>query len=454
MSLKSVLAFLIVAAPVGVAAQTAVPIPSDKSVSAPNTPVIDTVDRVVAVVGNSVITWSDLAARVNEERAQGLKLPDDADEQLKLARQILNGLVDEEILVQKAPDVKVTVTDDDVAPQVDAQIKQVRSRFQSDAEYRAQLKAAGFGSPEAYRRTLFDQFRRQLTQRETYLALQKTAKPASVSDSEVTAAYDQIKASLANRPPMVSFQQIVVRTFPSHVEDSVARVKAESILVQLKAGADFAEMAKKYSMDPSTKDLGGDLGWNRRGGSPGQPALVPAFEAMMFALKPGELSPLVRTSYGYHIIRVDRVQPGEVKARHILIAPQIDSADVHDALLRADTVANMWRKGANFDSLVVKYHDPAEEKGIVSLDSISALPEAYQKAIGDLKPNEISAPFALTSPGGSTKWAVLKITGRTAKGEYSVTDEREAIREQLAAEKQTRTILDELRKHTYVSLRL
>lgn len=449
MSLKSVAAFLLVAAPLGVAAQSVVPVPVAKSAPTSTTPVPDTVDRVVAVVGSSVITWSDLAAAVNEQRAAGLQLPPDPEGQMRVARQVLNDLVDQEILVQKAKDVKVDVTNDDVAPQVDAQIKTVRSHFQSDAEYRTELKNAGFGSPEEYRRTLFDQLRRRLIQQKTFLELQKRAKPASVTEEEVTAAFDKVKDQLQKRPATVTFRQIVMPAFPSQHADSVARVKAESLLVALKKGADFAEMAKTESMDPGTKNVGGDLGWNRRGSG-----LVPAFEAMMFSLAPGELSPIVRTSYGYHIIRVDRVQPGEVKARHILIAPVIDSNDVHLALLRADTVANLWRKGANFDTLVAKYHDPAEDKGVLQPFPIDSLPESYRTAIANLKPNDVSAPFALSSPNGPTKYAVVRITDRTAEGQYSLTEEREAIRSHLADEKQARALLDDLRTHTYVSLRL
>lgn len=449
MSLKSVVALLFAAAPVAVAAQSVVPVPVASSAVAPNTHVADTVDRVVAVVGSSVITWSDLAAAVNEQRAAGLQLPADPAGQLTVARGVLNDLVDQEILVQKAKDVKVTVTDADVASQVDRQIKDVRSHFKSDIEYRNELKVAGFGSPEEYRRTLFDQFRRRLIQQKTFSELQKRAKPASVTEEEVTAAFEKVKTRLQKRPATITFRQIVVAPSASKRADSVALVKAESLLVELRKGADFAEMAKRESMDPGTKNVGGDLGWNRRGSG-----LVPQFEAMMFSLRPGELSPIVKTSFGYHIIRVDRVQPAEVKARHILIAPVIDSNDVHIALLRADTVADKWRKGANFDSLVAKYHDPAEEKGVLQPFPIDSLPPAYKTAIDSLKATEIPAPFALTSATGATKYAVIQITARTAEGQYSLSEERELIRAQLAYEKQARTLLDELRKETYVSLRL
>jgi len=410
---------------------------------------VDTVDRVVAVVGSSVITWSDLAAAVNEQRAAGLKLPDDPAGQLAVARGVLNDLVDQEILVQKAKDVKVDVTDAEVTPQVDRQIKEVRSHFASDIEYRNELKNAGFGSPEEYRRTLFDQFRRRLIQQKTFAELQKSAKPASVTEEEVTAAFDKVKDQLKKRPAMVAFRQIVIAPHASKFADSVALAKAESLLVQLKKGANFEEMAKRESMDPGTKNVGGDLGWNRRGSD-----LVPQFEAVMFSLRPGELSPIVKTSFGYHIIRVDRVQPAEVKARHILIAPVIDSNDVHLAYLRADSVANMWRKGANFDSLVAKYHDPAEEKGILQPFPIDSLPASYKAAIADLKVNDVSAPFALVSQNGSTKYALVQIVARTAEGEYSLPEMRENIRKQLSEEKQARALLDQLRKQTYVSLRL
>ncbi|MEO8946591.1 MAG: peptidylprolyl isomerase [Gemmatimonadaceae bacterium] len=449
MSLKSVVAVICLAVPIVGTAQGAVPIPQASTVLAPDTRMVDTVDRVVAIVGSSVITWSDLAAAVNERRAAGLQLPADPAGQLAVAHVVLNDLIDQQILVQKAPDMKVDVTDAEVSNQVDRQIKEVRSHFKSDAEYRSELKAAGFGSPEEYRRTLVDQFRRRLIQQKTFAELQKRAKPASVTDSEVTVAYEKVKSQLQKRPATVAFRQIVVAPRPSRFADSVALAKAESILVQLKKGADFAEMAKRESMDPGTKNVGGDLGWNRRGSG-----LVPEFEAVMFSLRPGELSPIVRTSFGYHIIRVDRVEPAEVKARHILIAPVIDSNDVHIALLRADTVANLLRKGTSFDSLVAKYHDPAEEKGILQPYPVDSLPPSYKEAVADAKVNDVPAPFALKSPTGSTKYAVIQILAKTAEGQYSLAEERELIRSQLAYEKQTRALLDDLRKQTYVSIRL
>lgn len=422
---------------------SAVPVPVASA------PQVDTVDRIVAVVGSSAITWSDLATAVNQRRAAGLKLPADAEGQREVARSVLNDLVDEEILVQQAKNLKIQVPEAEVTSAVDRQLREVRSHFQSDAEYRSELKNAGFGSPEEYRRTLFDQFRRQELQRRAFAALQKRAKPAGVTDEEVTAAFERARSELQKRPATISFRQIVVAPRPSAAQDARARAKAESLLVELKKGANFEELARRESMDPGTRNQGGDLGWNRRGSG-----LVPEFEAMMFALRPGELSPVFRTSFGYHIIRVDRVQPSEVKARHILIAPVIDSADVRAALLRADTVAEKWRRGAKFDSLVARYHDPAEEKGVLQPYPVDSLPASYRAALGGVKPDSVADPFPLPTQSGGTKYAVVQVATRTAPGEYSLAEVRENIRSQLSAEKQTREMLDALRRETYVSLRL
>src|SRR5512138_2006771 len=112
------------------------------------------VDRVVAVVGDQVILWSDVMNSINQQRAAGLQLPPDSAGQAALAKDALSALVDEEILVQKAHLMKIDVTQDEVNRSVDDQIRRVRGQFQTDEEYRNELRTAGFGTPEEYRRTL------------------------------------------------------------------------------------------------------------------------------------------------------------------------------------------------------------------------------------------------------------------------------------------------------------
>ena len=407
------------------------------------------VDRVVAIVGDQALLWSDVLTAINQRRAQGMTLPPDSAGQAALARSVLNELVDEEILVQKAKEMKLEVVDGEVTAAADRQIKQARAQFPSEEEYRAELRKAGLGSPEEYRKGLIEQYRKQNLQQKAFAELRKQAKPVNVTDEEITAAFERSRAELQKRPATITFRQIVVAPHASAAAKAKAKARADSLLVEINKGGDFEQIAKRESMDPGTKQLGGDLGWNRRGSG-----LVPEFEAMMFALRPGAVSPVIETAFGYHIIKVDRVQSAEVKARHILIAPEIDSADVAAAKVEADTVAAQWRRGVSYDSLVAKHHDATEEKGVLQPYPRDSLPASYGGALVGAKAGTITDPFQLANPRGQPKYAVIQVVTATDAGEYNQSEIRDQIRAQLSDERSIRQLLDSMRKQTYVSLRM
>jgi peptidyl-prolyl cis-trans isomerase SurA len=429
-------------APFAVGAQT--PAIAARPVS-PSLPI----DRVVAVVGDHPLLWTQVLTAINQRRAQGLQVPPDSAGQAALGRSVLNELVDEEILVQKAKEMKIEVTDGDITASADRQIKNIRSQFKSDEEYRTELRNAGLGSAEDYRKTLIEQYRRQNLQQKAFAELRKRAKPVNVTEEEVTAAFERSRADLQKRPATVTFRQIIVTPKPSAAAKAKAKARADSLLVEIKKGGDFEQIAKRESMDPGTKQLGGDLGWNRRGSG-----LVPEFEGMMFALRPGDVSPVIETAFGYHIIRVDRVQSAEVKARHILIAPVIDSADIATARIEADSVAAQWRRGVTYDSLLARHHDATEEKAVLQPFARDSLPPSYQAALTGAKAQDITNPFQLANPRGAPKFAVLQVVTATDAGEYDAAEIRGQIRAQLSEERSIRQLLDEMRKHTYVSLRM
>jgi len=430
-------------APIGLAAQT------PTAVASGSVPSALPIDRVVAIVGDQPVLWSDVLTSINQRRAAGMQLPPDSAGQAALAKQVLGELVDEEILVQKAKELKLEVTDADITSAADRQIKQARTQFPSDEDYRNELRKAGLGTPEEYRKGLIEQYRRQNLQQKAFAELRKTARPVNVTDEDVTAAFEKSRDDLQKRPATVTFRQIIVAPHASAAAKAKAKARADSLLLEIKKGGDFEQIAKRESMDPGTKQLGGDLGWNRRGSG-----LVPEFEAMMFALRPGEVSPVIETAFGYHIIRVDRVQSAEVKARHILIAPAIDSADVAAAKVEADTVAAQWRRGVPYDTLVAKHHDATEEKGVLQPFPRDSLPPSYSAALTGAKAGDITAPFELANPRGQPKFAVLQVVTATDAGQYNEAEIRDQIRAQLADERSIRQLLDEMRKQTYVSLRL
>ncbi len=412
-------------------------------------------DRVAAVVGDEPILWSEVIERVNVERGQGLNVPTDSAGQMQVARTVLNELVNEELLVLKAKDLKVEVTDDDVAPAVDEQIKRVRANFASDQEFRAALKKAGFGNVEEYRKTLVDNQKRSELQRKVIQKIKEDGKliPVGVSEKDINEAFNTTKDKLPRRPSTVTFRQIVITPKPTPEAKAAAKAKADSILAELKKnGSDpeqFAQVAKRESMDQTTKEQGGDLGWNRRGN------MVPEFDRWMFALAPGQLSPVIETVFGYHIIRVDRRKPAEVNASHILIRWKIDTGDVIAAHKQADSVLALWKGGANFDTLVVRFHDANEEKGSLQPFPRDSLPPSYSAAFSGKVAGDFITAFPIADRGsGHPKFVIAQILTSDNGGDYTVSDWRDKIRDQLADERAIARLLDSLRKATYVEIRI
>jgi peptidyl-prolyl cis-trans isomerase SurA len=167
------------------------------------------------------------------------------------------------------------------------------------------------------------------------------------------------------------------------------------------------------------------------------------------------LSPVVETAFGYHIIRVDRVNAGEVKSRHILITPTIDSADVARARLEGDSVAAQWRAGVSFDSLAKKHHDyrSGEETSLLTPFPRARLPQQYQQAFEGKKPQEV---VVFTVPGNANipvKVVVAQINSVEAGGDMTLAELKEQIRSSLSEAGGMRRFLDTLKKQTYVSVR-
>lgn len=186
--------------------------------------------------------------------------------------------------------------------------------------------------------------------------------------------------------------------------------------------------------------------------------MVPEFDRWLFgyyALAPGQLSPVVETAFGYHIIRVDRVNAGEVKSRHILITPRIDSADVAKARLGGDSVAAQWRAGVPFDTLAKKHHDyrSGEETSLLTPFPRAQLPAQYQTAFQSRKPQDV---VVFDVPGNANipiKVVVAQLASVEEGGELTLAEVKERFRSRIAEEGGVRRLLDGLRKQSYVSIR-
>ena len=406
------------------------------------------VDRVLAVVGNRPVLASQVEEEMFSREAQGAKLPTDPDGIRAVRQQVMSSIIDEELLVQQAQrDTSITVTDEEIASGVEEQVRKIRGNFTSEVDYRAELRKAGFQTPEEYRRWLSDQQRRAAFQNRLIEKLRGDGKLKAVppTEKEMQQFFDEQRASLGKRPATLSFRQIVISPKPSPAAKAASKAQADSIVLELRRGADFATAARRFSQDPGSKEQGGSLNWFRRG------VMVPEFERVAFALKPGTISDAVESPFGYHIIQVERAQPAEVQARHILLVPQVDSVHVDSARMRADAVRNALIAGAPFDSLQRRNHDPSAERAAESVP-LDKLPENYAKVIGEADSGTVVPIFTIPA-GGREQFVVLQVTGRRPEGEVKYEDVRDRIRDQLGQQLAIRRYIDRLRKATYVEIR-
>ena len=408
-------------------------------------------DRIIAIVGNKPILLSEIDEQINSRMSQqNQTVPSDTAQLNPLRRQVIQDLIDLELLYQVAIlDTTVKVTEEQVNAAVDEQVRNVRRRYPSDQAYRADLQRTGFFSPEEYRRWLTETQRKELIRNQFLDHLRGSGKLKAVipTDRELRAAYERERGR-QKRPETVSFKQIVISPAPNAEAKARALAQADSILAELRKGADFGTAAKRFSMDPASKEQGGSLGWFRRG------QMETKFEDVAFMLKPGVISNPVETLYGFHLIQVERVQPAEVSARHILIMPEITKADQDTAQAIATRVKGMLEAGANIDSLMRIYSDPLEEKDVRDLPADKLLP-AYAEAFKDIPAGGYTAVFKLESPADEvrSKFAVALITDRQAAGEFRYEDVKDKLRGSLGDQMAIRRYLDRLRAASYVDVR-
>lgn len=408
-------------------------------------------DRIVAVVGDHPILASEVEERVLVSAQQG-QIPTDSASKAALRARILEQMINEELEVQQAlRDTSIKVTDQEVQDQVEAQVKQVKSQIPDPTEFLRQLHIAGFTTVEEWRRKVAEDQRRQILVSRLLENLRQNDKlrPIPPNDAQMHAFWDLHKAEVGKRPANVSYRQIVILPQPDSASKAVALHLADSLYQALRAGADFPTLARKYSADSASAVQGGELGWFRRG------VMVKPFEDAAFKLRPGDISQPVETKFGFHIIQVERVQPAEVLARHILIVPVITAAQIQKARALADSVYAWWKNGASFDSLAAKYSDPDEQKLVENEPITGQTPIApeYVTAVTQDTTLGLKPVIVVGANTPRPKFAVIEVTGRQAAGDVTFDDVKETIKSRVASDLAEAHYIDQLRHATYVDVR-
>ncbi len=270
------------AAPAGAAAGAAQP-----GAAAPAKPVPAQLPEIVATVDDEKIERWELegALRGLEARA-GSPIP--AERRDEIIRGLLDQIVAYHVLAREARDSKIAATDADVT----ARLAQIKGGFPDEQAFQQALTAQGITLDQLQRQTRMGMDIDKVLET-------KVGSEVKVEEAEVGAFYQQNLQQFA-QGESVHASHILISTprDAQPAQKTAAKAKADELLKQVKSGSDFAALAKEQSQDPGSAPGGGDLGFFPKGQTD------PAFESAAFALKPGAVSDVVETQFGFHVIKL------------------------------------------------------------------------------------------------------------------------------------------------------
>jgi peptidyl-prolyl cis-trans isomerase SurA len=407
-------------------------------------PAQQVLDRIVAVVGNEIILESELKMQTSLLLSQRGVEVKNAEEQSKLQREILDQMINDKLLLLQAQkDTTIEVTSKEVDAAVADQLKKLKSEFSEEA-FQAQLKAEGLTENE-----LKKKYREQIkNQMMVDRLIGSKLSKVSMSTKEVKDFYQTYKDSIPDQPEAVKLSHILLEIKPSQVTlDSLQR-KAERVLELVRKGEDFAQLASRYSDDPSGKE-GGDLGFFKKGD------MIPKFEDVAFTLNPGEVSNVVETEFGYHIIKVEEKEDDRVHARHILFMVRPSQEDTLRVEKLVDSLYQSLLAGADFGELAKQFSADEETKklgGELDWYPVTQMTPEFKEGVKDLKAGEISLP--VKSQFGIH---ILKVLDRKEQRKLTLEDDWDTIKDMVRRKKTNELVAkwaEKMRQEIYVEIRL
>ncbi|MEK6780815.1 MAG: peptidylprolyl isomerase [Bacteroidota bacterium] len=304
------------------------------------------VDKIIVKVDNFIVLKSDLESAYQSYLSNGNPATTEA------RCGILNSIVINKLMVAKAEIDSIVVTDFEVDQNTDQRMSMI---LQNSGNSPEQLEKAYGKTLEEIKLELRDQIKEQLVGRQMQ---QEISKDINITPSEVRRFFSKIpQDSLPYYNSDVEVAQIVRKAKVSDAQKAEARQKLMGIRDQILKGADFSELAKKNSEDPTAQYNGGEIGYVGRG------AMVPQYEAMAFKIKEGEISMPFESPFGFHILQLIDRRGNEYNSRHILLSAVPSAEDIQRAKNYLDSLREKIVNGEiKFEQAAKELSDDEETK--------------------------------------------------------------------------------------------
>ena len=365
-----------------------------------------------------------------------------------LAQQIFQQMLTEKIIMAKAEQDSISVTEEEVNKELDNRIKSLVEQLGSEQKVEELYKM----SIVKIKLTLKEDLKRKLMAEK--LKRQQFPSQTKVSDKEVKDFYEEYKDSLPSSQDEYRLYHIFVIRKVTDTEKKLAREKAQKILDSIKSGIEFSELAKRNSDDSLSAINGGDLGWAKKG------TFVKEFEETLFRMNLGEVSDLVETEFGYHIIKLTDKKGDQVRSQHILVTyPKLESSDMETITFLNNLRKDIMDGKISFEDAAKKYSqdDQTSSKGgLIGLLSIEKLDSSVIQEIKNTPLGAVSNPVRV-GDRRNYGYELLKYTEIVPAHKLNLDQDYDKIKKYAVFFKENKEMdkwIDEIKQYIYIDVKL
>jgi len=407
------------------------------------------IDRVVAIVGNGIILESDIQNQYLNYRMQGGISGSVSEIKCRIIEEILF----QKLMVAQAEVDSIVVSDIQVEADLDRRLSSFIQQFGSQEKM------------EEYYGKSLTEIKKELHGIVQEQMLAQQVQQGIVSRVDVTPS--EIRSFFKSIPkdsiPLIKTEYIIaeiVKNPPISITEKLnVKEQLNDIRKRILNGSSFSTMAIMYSQDPGSAKKGGELGFYGRG------QLYPEFEAVAFKLNEGEISNVIETEAGYHIIQMIERKGDYINVRHILLTPKVSPEDLQKAKNELDSVAVLIRADSmSFDEAVVKFSEGENVNNgglMINPYTMSTTFEAEQLdpqvsfVIEKMQIDDISNPVPMKTEDNKDAFRIILLKEKTQPHKANLEDDYTKIREWALQDKQIKAVgkwIDDKAANTYVKI--
>lgn len=335
----------------------------------------EVVDKIVAKVGDEIILQNELEQNFAQMKQFSQENVSKID--------VLNRMIESLLIIQKAKNEGYETDINRIRQETENYIRSIKSRYPTEKQFYNDLSKAGLTVSELkkqYRQSLKEQQLRQ------QIVANEINSKIHITDAELQDFYKEKKDSIPMRPAKDKIGLIMRKVEAGKETQKNALELINKIIERLSEGENFSRLAKEYSQGPSAVN-GGELGWVEKG------MMVKPFEDAAFRLKVDEISDVVKTQFGYHVIKVTAKRHSEIKVKHILIKNDPSENDIKAVNILMNQVRDKFINGEDFAKLAKTYSQDdstAVRGGIMGEYTKAEYPQIFADYINNLDYGEIS----------------------------------------------------------------